>query len=252
MGLPIVLIHGFPFDSAMWRPLAGLLRERGHVVLTPDLPGFGDSAASAEGATMESFAASVQELIARNGGRAIVGGFSMGGYVALALLREYRKSVAGLMLIDTRADDDSPEARAARLSSIEEIKKNGPAKVIETLLGKQLGKGATAAVRQQARQFMERQRPETIIAAQKALARRRNQTDLLPGIALPLLIVVGAEDAITPPSVALAMQSLAPRAMLVQVANAGHMAPMEEPGAVAAALEAFLSTVPGSDGRGCE
>jgi pimeloyl-ACP methyl ester carboxylesterase len=210
-------------------------------VLTPDLPGFGETPVP-EAPTVESFADDIHTLISRHGGRAIVGGFSMGGYVLLALLRAHRSSVGGAMLIDTRADADSPEARQNRLNSIDDVAKNGPAKLIETMLGRLLGKNATTAVREQTRKIMERQRPEAIIAAQRAMAARRDQTDLLPTLALPSLVIVGAEDIISPPSVALAMQRLIPRAMLVQIANSGHMAPLEEPAPVAAAIETFLAT----------
>ena len=242
MKLPIVLIHGFPLDSAIWERQAKALGDKGYTVLTPDLPGFGATPVQPH-ATMESFAAAIHEVIVAAGGRAVVGGFSMGGYVTLALLREYPESVAAAMLIDTRADPDSPEARAARLASVEDMKAGGPAKLIETMLGRVLTKHSSPELKGRVRAIMERQRVEGIIAAQQAMAKRHDQTELFSQLTIPLLVVVGAEDAVTPPSVAMAMHNRVPHSMLVQVAHAGHMAPMEEPERVTGAIETFLATV---------
>jgi len=249
--LPIVLIHGFPFDSGMWREQAAFLRGKGHTVVTPDLPGFGGTPPlPRERTSMEAFAGVVHEEIAKVGRKAIVGGLSMGGYVLLALLRDYPESVAAAMLIDTRADADSAEAQANRLKSIEEIEKNGPGKVVEGMMGKLFGKQPTEAVKGEVKGMMERQKAgvggggwEGMANALWGMAKRRDQTDLLPELRVPVLIVVGAEDGITPPSVALKMQSLMPQGMVVQIAGAGHMSPMEQPAAVNRAIETFLATV---------
>jgi pimeloyl-ACP methyl ester carboxylesterase len=168
MSLPIVLIHGFPFDSGMWKQQAAFLRARGRTVLTPDLPGFGGTAALEQSAcSMEAFAGTVRDLILRQcGGRAIVGGLSMGGYVLLSLLRNGPAVVAGAMLIDTRADADTAEARAARLKAIEGVQAHGVAPLAETMLERLLSKHATPPVRAQARQIMLRQSPAGVMGAQ--------------------------------------------------------------------------------------
>jgi len=243
--LPIVLIHGFPFDATMWRHQAEHFRGKGRTVITPNLPGFGGTPAlPRDQASMEAFAALVHDVIQKEAaGKAIVGGLSMGGYVLLALLRDYPKSVAAAMLIDTRADPDSAEARANRLKSIDEIQANGPGKVYEGMMGRALGKNPSPAVRDEVRAIMEKQPPEGMMNALWAMAKRRDQMDLLAQLKVPVLIVVGAEDAITPPSVALNMQSHAPHAIVVQIAAAGHMSPLEQPAAVNAAIETFLATM---------
>lgn len=247
---PIVLIHGFPLDSTMWAAQAAFLRSSeggGHKVLTPDLAGFGAAGGSAparEKATVEGYAEQIHALIQEQcGGRAIVGGFSMGGYVLLALLRDNPQDVAAAMFIDTRAEPDTADARATRLKSIEEVQKNGTGGLVETMLGKVLGKRPSEAVKKQVRAIMDKQSAGAIIAAQSAMAKRRDQSDLLPELQIPVLVVVGAEDGITPPSVALAMQSHMPHAMVVQIVASGHMTPMEQPEAVNGAMKAFLATV---------
>jgi len=242
---PILLIHGFPLDSSMWQAQAEHLRKKGRTVLTPDLPGFGDAPPLAsDDPTIGDYAQHIHEIIQREaGGHAIIGGFSMGGYILLALLRHHPEAVAAAMFLDTRADADSPDARAARLKSIEQVKADGPNAIIEGLLTKQLAKKPTAANREKARAIMQRQPAAAIIAAQTAMSKRRDQTDLLAQLSIPVLVLVGAEDAITPPSVALAMQSHMPHAMAVQIVGAGHLSPVEQPAAVSGAIETFLATV---------
>jgi 3-oxoadipate enol-lactonase len=249
--LPIVLIHGFPFDASMWESQAAFLRDKGHTVLTPTLPGFGGSVPLPRDQTsIQAYATEIHKFIDNQaGGRAIVGGFSMGGYVLLSLLRECPECVAAAMLIDTRPDADKPEARAARLKSIEQIDKEGAAgaaQVFDAMLPKVLRKKPDPETKTKARLLMEPQVAHNGAGAANALfamAKRRDQSDLLAEIKIPVLIVVGSEDGITPPSVALSMQSHMPHAMAVQIVSAGHLSPVEQAGPVNAAIETFLATV---------
>ncbi len=252
--LPIVLIHGFPFDASMWHAQAEFLRAKGHTVLTPNLPGFGGTPALPRDRTsMESYASFIHDLIQNEadagggggwGAKAIVAGFSMGGYVLLALLRDFPDAVAAAMLIDTRPDADSPDTRANRMKSIAEIELNGPAKVFDAMLPKILSKKPAPAIRDHARAIMDRQTDHVGLAnALNAMAKRRDQSDLLPLLKIPTLVIVGSEDSLTPPSVALAMQSHMPHAMVAQIVSAGHLSPLEQPTPINTTLETFLTTI---------
>jgi pimeloyl-ACP methyl ester carboxylesterase len=245
--LPIVLIHGFPLDNTMWQAQVQHLTAMGYTVIAPNLPGFGNPPTppiSPEYATIDAYAEFIHNIIQQQPGKkAIVGGLSMGGYILLALLREHPGDVAAAMLLDTRAEADSPEGKAARLKSIQEVQAGGPGSIIEGLLTKQLRKKPLEAHRQKVREMMQRQSAQAIIAAQTAMSKRHDHTDLLAQLKIPVLIVVGAEDAITPPSVALSMQSHLPHAMLTQIVNAGHLTPVEQPAAVNSTLDTFLATV---------
>ena len=138
----VVLIHGFPFDGSMWRRQVGFLTGLGHVVLTPDLPGFGVGAMvpmPLEEASMEAYAEHVYGIIMQEArGHAVVGGLSMGGYVLMALLREHPECVQGAMFIDTRAEADTAEGRANRLKSIEDVGAQWDGGVIDGLCGRLL------------------------------------------------------------------------------------------------------------------
>ncbi|HVX86626.1 MAG TPA: alpha/beta fold hydrolase [Phycisphaerae bacterium] len=242
---PIVLIHGMPLDASMWADQADFLRARGRTVFTPDLPGFGNAPALPRDRTsIEAYAAVVRDLIeTQAGGRAIVGGFSMGGYVLFSLLRDAPHLVSAAMFFDTRPDPDTPEARKGRLDNISRIEREGLPGFFDASLARLMRKKPDPAVKARVRAIMDRQSPEGVIAGQLAMSRRRDQTDLLAELTIPVMVLVGAEDSITPPSVALNMQSHMPHAMVVQVVSAGHLAVMEQPVAVNGHLATFLATI---------
>jgi len=254
--LPILLIHGFPFDGTLWLHQTQFLRSPAGgslTVIAPDLPGFGpDPAPPPAPATIDAYAQALQAVMLQHGGgRFIVGGLSMGGYILLALLRAFPSHIAAAMLIDTRAEADTPEARANRLQSIDDIRAAqregaGPgstAKLIDTMLPRLLGQNTPPAVQQSLRTMMARQSPAAIIAAQAAMAARRDHTDFLPHIEVPTLIVVGDQDVSTPPAVAHAMRDKIPNSQLVEIPNAGHMTPLEAPDALNSAIRDFAMTI---------
>ncbi len=112
------------------------------------------------------------------------------------------------------------------------------------MVPKVLAKKPATGMREKARAMMDRQKdPAGVANALWAMAKRRDQSDLLPELKIPMLVVVGSEDGVTPPSIALAMQSHMPHAMVVQVVSAGHLSPVEQPGAVNGAIETFLATI---------
>ena len=114
----VILLHGFPFTSAIWQAQREALGNGKRRIVTPDLPGFGRTKGSEE--SMEAYADDVRALIDKLGAQQVIlGGFSMGGYVALAFARKYADRLEGLLLVDTKADPDSEEARVGRYALIE-------------------------------------------------------------------------------------------------------------------------------------
>ena len=194
-------------------------------------------------ATIERYAADIHAIVRKlPDQRAVVGGFSMGGYVLLALLREHPECVSAAMFIDTRAETDTPEGRATRLKSIEHMETHGTEALLDSLCQKLFRKTSPAPqVIEASRQIMRRQRVDAVVAAQWAMAHRRDQTDLLPSLQMPALIVVGEEDLITPPTSAEAMAARLANQRLVRIPNAGHMAPVEQPDAVNKAIGDFVA-----------
>lgn len=234
--VPLVLLHPFPLDARMWDPV----RAEGvgdRAVLAPDAPGMGGAAPPARW-TIADWADEVAGRMRAEmpGGRALVAGVSMGGYCALALAARHPDVLAGLVLADTRAEADDDATRAGRAASAEAVRREGPDAVLRALLPRLVAPGASPAVRATLAELAGRQSPEGLIGALGALAGRPDRRDVLPGIRVPTLVVVGEHDAPTPPAVARAMAEAIPGARLVVVRGAGHMTPLEDPATFARLL----------------
>ncbi len=240
-GPAVVLVHGYPLDGAMWsgvaRALAGRFR-----VLKPDLPGRGETAAPAEG-RIEDYADFLDAVFEGLGEPAGLAGFSMGGYASLALVRRRPAALRALALVDTRASADDAAGKAKREEAINTVRAQGVAPIAEAMVARLLGPMSLSNrdLVDRLKRIMLRQKPETVAADLAAMRDRPDSSDVLREIAVPTLVVVGDSDTLTPPSDSQAMAGTIPGARLVTVPAAGHLTPMERPGAVAAALGDFFA-----------
>lgn len=242
-GPAVVLLHGFPLNSSIWNPQKQHLSQRFRVIL-PDLPGHGASAPQA-GASIADMAREVLSLLDSLGvQQAAVGGHSMGGYVALALQKLAPARVTGLALISTQAGDDSPEARQGRISLAEKVGQEGPDPVVHAVLPKLFATADERGPAQLMTANMIRQTPrEGIQAALQAMAGREDLRPHLTAITVPTLVLTGQEDRLIPPDRSEGMAAQIANAVLVKVADAGHMPMMEKPNDVSRALERWLDLV---------
>ncbi|HEX5705767.1 MAG TPA: alpha/beta fold hydrolase [Pyrinomonadaceae bacterium] len=240
----VLLLHGFLFSRAMWRGQIEALRAE-HRVVALDLRGHGRTTVVAEGAaTMEEMARDAASLLDELGvERATVCGLSMGGYVALAFYRLFRERTRALVLADTRAEADTEEGLRAREEMRRVALDSGLREIADTLTPKMLAP-ATLAGRPEQVAFVREMILGTsrvgAAAALRGMAARRNQTDLLPEIEVPALVIVGSEDSITPPSMSEAMARAIPRATLEVIEGAGHASNIERPEEFNRALAEFL------------
>ncbi|NUT93638.1 MAG: alpha/beta fold hydrolase [Saccharothrix sp.] len=225
--LPLVLLHAFPLDSRMWdgvrdalHPITPDLRGRGR--RTPDLGALADDV--------------LAELDALEHDRVVLGGCSMGGYVAMALLRRDPSRVAGLVLADTRFTADGDEARANRLVMADRVVAEGVEWVPDTVLGGLLGAAPPDGVAERVRELILDQDPAEVAWAQRAIAARPDSRDVLAGVDVPALVLVGAQDTLTPPSAARELADVLPRGTYVELPGAGHLTPIEVPQAFAEAV----------------
>jgi 3-oxoadipate enol-lactonase len=243
-GEPVVFVHGFPLDHTMWQGQIDVFSQR-YRVLATDLRGFGASDVRGETATMEDFAddlAAMLDALDVRGPIALCG-LSMGGYIAFRFAAKYASRLRSLILCDTRAAADSPEAAANRLKMAEQVLSEGAEVAANAMLPKLFGP-RTVADRPElpaaTRRVIESTKPAAIAAAQRGMAARPDSTALLPQIRVPTLVVVGEDDVISPPAEMRAIAAAIPGAEFVIVPDAGHMAPLENPAAFNAALEKFL------------
>jgi 3-oxoadipate enol-lactonase len=238
----LLLIHGFPLDSRLWdAQIAGL---SSHIrVIAPDLRGCGRSEVPPGPYSMEQYAGDMAGLLDGLGiRRAVVAGLSMGGYIAFAMWRRYPERVRALVLADTRAEPDSPQARSNRDAAALRVREIGPAAYAEEMLPRLLAPSSAAnpRIRERALRMMAAQPIEGIVGALGGLRDRADSRGLLPGITVPALVIVGGDDSLTPPADARTMADGIPDARLVEVPRAGHLSPLENPRAVNAALRKFL------------
>ncbi len=165
----------------------------------------------------------------------------MGGYISFALWRRHRERVAALILADTRAGADSEEGRQGREKNARLAEEQGPSAIADQMLPKLLSPNAPAALRDQVRAIIESNDRAGIAAALRAMAARPDSTPLLATIDVPTLVIVGAEDALTPPSEAEAMFNAIPGCRLAEIPGAGHLSNVEAPEAFNAEVTEFLT-----------
>jgi pimeloyl-ACP methyl ester carboxylesterase len=222
---PLVLLHAFPLDHRMWdgvRP--------GVELITPDQRGFGGTPLGDDEPDLATVAADV--IAALDGRRVLLGGCSMGSYVAMAVLRAAPELVAGLVLVSGRATEDTDAARANRHAVAARIEAEGPGFVADAMLPALLGAetherrpDVVAAVRD----LVSAQDGAAIAWAQRAMAARPDSSELLRAADVPTLVVRGEQDTLIPADEADALASLIPKAEVVTLAGAGHLPPLEVP-----------------------
>lgn len=241
-GVPIVLLHGFPLDHRMWGPVQRELQKT-HRVLVPDLRGFGQAPVKPDG-SMEAHAADVLRMMDRVGARRFaVAGFSMGGYVALALARAAPERVAGLALLGTRPEADKPEAAAGREATARKVLDEGTKVLEDAMLGKLLTAAAPADAVALTRSMIAAVPPTGAAAALRGMGARRDQRDVLPALRVPTVVVHGTADALVPPEAGRAMADAVPGARFVAIEGGAHLVPLEFPREVADALAPWTANL---------
>lgn len=247
-GSPVLLVHGFPLNGSMWNQQLESLAKQCRV-LVPDLRGFGENRpAATEILTMGSFAADLDEFLTRLEITEPVHfcGLSMGGYIAFAFVKQFRSRVNSLILCDTKATDDSPEARQGRLETAERVLREGTEFLAAAMLEKLL---SPFSIREQPALVAEVQNmirstpPQTIAAALRGMAARPDSSPQLESLDLPVLAVVGEDDSLTTPAQMHQMALSMPQTRVVEILKGGHLAPLEQPAAVNSAILEFLHAV---------
>jgi pimeloyl-ACP methyl ester carboxylesterase len=239
----LVLIHGFPLSARMWEPQLALAA-RGWRVIAPQLRGFDGTPAASAASSVDDFAGDLVDLLdGLHIDQAVIGGLSMGGYVTFALFRHAARYFRGMVLADTRAQADAPQAAEGRQRMLQAVRERGAIAAADEMLPKLVCEATRAsqpAVVDTLRAMIVANSSETVAGAILALMTRPDATPVLSTIHCPTLIVVGEQDAITPPSLSEDMQRGIAGAELVVIPDAGHMSNMEQPGAFNAALASFL------------
>ncbi len=245
-GDPLVLLHAFPLNGRMFesqmRAFSG-----SHRVIAPDYPGFGRSPRTPAQPDVHYYAEGVRRLLDRvHLERVILGGVSMGGYVAFECLRLFPERVSALILANTRADPDSGETRETRNEMALRVAQEGVGVLVELQIGRLL----SAETLQNDEELVESVRamildnsPEGVVAALGAMRERPDSTPLLGKIGVPTLVIGGEEDDIATPEIMGSMAAKIPGASHETIPQTGHLSNLEAPEKFNAILSEFLHNI---------
>jgi pimeloyl-ACP methyl ester carboxylesterase len=240
----VVLLHAFPLHSGMWSRQVAALSPRFRVI-APDYPGLGKSPPRPEPSTMEVLAEQVLTLLGSiRVDRAVVAGLSMGGYLAFEIYRQRPGLFRGLALCDTRPGADTPEGAANRETFARNAIEKGLHWVADEMTPKLLRPQPDAAAVREVRALIGQGTPAGVAAAQRGMARRPDSTPTLATVTCPTLVVVGAEDTLTPPAEAEKMVAGIKGAKLARIPGAGHLPNIEAPAEFDRVLLEFATGLP--------
>lgn len=247
-GPAVLLLHAFPCDGRMWAPQSEELAAAGWRVIVPDLPGFGRSALLDGPPSLDAVAGCLLDWLDGRGiDQCVIGGVSLGGYVAMAILRARPELASRLLLCDTKATDD-PEAARENRERLARACLDAPAEtgrileqaVLPGLLG-DTTRADRPAVVQQVRGWLHEVDAGTVAWYQRAMANRPGSLDLLAALDVPTLVLFGDEDTLSPAPEQELMLAAMSQARRAEVAGAGHLANVELPSRVASEILGFLT-----------
>ncbi|MFD7578652.1 alpha/beta fold hydrolase [Kitasatospora sp. NPDC059817] len=245
-GTPLVLLHAFPLNASMWSAqldaLPGLTGDEARV-LAPDQRGFGGTELGTDEPSLDLVADDLALLLEAAGiERAVVGGLSMGGYVALAFARRHPDRLAGLLLASTRATADTDAVRANRERIAAAVTARGSVQLLldEEVAAGQLGPDSRHLV-ERVRSLVAAASPAAVAWAQRAMAARPDALDVLAGLRVPTAVVAGAQDGLVAPEEAELMLRARPDAELTVIPGAGHLSALEAPEAFNTAVRDLLA-----------
>jgi len=248
-GDPLVLLHAFPLNRKMWAPQVEALADpsvgRGRRVITPDYPGFGRSPRPIAQPDVRYYAEEILQLLDDlHLDKVVLGGISMGGYVAFAALRLFPERISALVLADTRPDADPEEVRESRNAVARKVAEGGvgvlPDLQMERLLSKETIEGDGELVGF-VRDLVLESSPDGVVAALGAMRERPDSTGLLGEIGVPTLVIGGEHDSLCDPEVMGAMAKGLPNSRHITLEGAGHLSNLENPKGFNAALVRFLN-----------
>jgi pimeloyl-ACP methyl ester carboxylesterase len=244
---PLLLLHAFPLNGKMFGPQMAAFPGVRRVVV-PDLPGFGRSPRTPAQPDVGYYAGGVRALLDRIGiQRVVLGGVSMGGYVAFECMRSFPERISGLILANTRPDADAEEARETRKEMALRVTREGMGVLVELQMERLLSshtRSENPGLVEEVERIILENTPDGAVAALGAMRERPDSTATLDEIGVPTLVIGGEDDAISSPEVMGEMAAKITNARHVTLPRAGHLSNLENPDGFNEALGEFLESVP--------
>ena len=230
-GSAVVFVHGYPFNRSLWNEQVAALVGN-HRSIVPDLRGFGETGTGDLPATMSQMARDLKLLLDHlEIEKALIAGLSMGGYVTLAFYKEFGDRVSGLLLANTRAGQDSDEAKTSRREQAEKALTEGMAGIADSMLPKLLTPETVSRkpdLVKRIRDMMLKTNPKGAAAALLGMASREDFTNELNKISVPVLIIAGRDDALIPMQHSEKMHEAIPNSRLAVIDHAAHVVNLEQ------------------------
>jgi 3-oxoadipate enol-lactonase len=241
--LPVIFIHAFPFCNRMWDRQVEALQGR-YKVITYDLRTFGYSEYGNGHFTIDSHVSDLISIIdSLKIEKPVVCGLSMGGYILLRALELYHNKFKGAILSDTKAESDNNPTKLKRAEQIQMIKNGQREQFTENFIKAALTE-ANFNEKTELVNFLKEmigwQKNEAIEGALMTLAARTDTTESLEKVDLPVLVMAGKEDKLTPPEFSKIIYGKTKNSDLKLISNAGHLPNMENPEEFNKALMDFL------------
>jgi 3-oxoadipate enol-lactonase len=253
-GVPIVLIHGHPFDHTMWGPQVKAFSDF-YQVVTPDLRGYGKSTLPDPAHTrFEDYATDMILLMDHlNIDSFHLGGLSMGGQIIMEMFRQAPDRVKSLIFADTFAGPDTPEAKKTRNEQATRLEKEGMDGYANEVIGKMIRREHVELMPEVAAHVMKMMKGTSPVAAATAMRARGERInylkEVLPQINIPTLVIVGRQDEFTPVAKAEELRDNLQNCKLILIEDAGHMPNMEQPEEFNKTVIDFLENISTYQGR---
>lgn len=245
-GTPILFLHSFGHNKNLWFPQLTHFLERGLRVVAPDMPGHGDSSYDPTRHGVDEMAQGYIELLGSLGIRkTILAGISMGGYIALRMWARRPDLITAMILSNTKAEKDSDEIVARRRTQIESIRSLGLEHFVTTGAPKRL---SPVTLRRRpwvldTIKLLNLTVPAEVNAATlEAMARKEDDTKVLPTIDVPVLVTSGSDDKFIPKHCPGDLHRGIKGSRLHEIAGTGHVSSLEAPSEYNRIVEKFLQT----------
>ena len=247
LGTPLILLHGFPLDHRQWLPQLEQLSAH-YRVIAPDLRGFGQSPLTEQQYTLADLAEDVEQIRQHfcPDERIVLCGLSMGGYVAFEYWRKHAAHLLGLVLVNTKPDADTAEARAARQQMSAVARQAGSWEAVSAMLPKLLSAKhliERGPAYQAIEQMLSSCSVDAICHAQQALAQRADFIAKLPAIETPTLVITGSDDSIAPPESTRKWAAVIANSDCQIISGAAHLTPLEAPDQFNSLLHSFMQSL---------
>lgn len=243
-GTPVVFVHGFGADSTVWHDFKSEIAKGGYQVITPDLPGFGESELI-ENASIETMAEVVHELLVQlNLDKIVFIGHSMGGYIGLAFAEKYGEMLLGLGMFHSHPYADTEEKKEGRLRSINVVQEKGTALFVKQLIPGFFAPKFVKSSSFQVDKLVHRASnysSEAIINALQAMRQRPDRSEVLKNFKQPVLFIIGKEDTAVPQDASMNQTTLPDTSSIVILEEVGHMGMLEARKKTQQAILEFLN-----------